>query len=510
MSIFLSRWWIGTVGLVVIALAAPRGAHGKAVPDDLDAYIGRGMEQWHVPGLAIAVVKEGEVVLARGYGVREAGRPEPVDADTLFAIGSTTKAFTATAIGTLVDAGKLAWDAHVAQLWPEFRLSDPWVTKEIRVSDLLANHSGLSPLSELLWYGTGYDRAEILRRLAAVPLDEGFRYRFGYRNTMFLAAGELIPKVDGRSWDEYVARVLFEPLGMERTFATEAGIDTKENVARPHLIDYEGAPVAIAYRDMANIAPAGSIISSVRDMARWVGLNLAEGKAGDRQIVQPATLRFIHRSQTPLGTTGPNDQPLFPGTELPAYALAWVTESYRGARIVWHNGGIDGMSAWVGFLPDRQLGVVILSNLENCDLRKAIFYHLADHALGGKGEDLTPRLLQVHREALASRDQEEKTWRELGKNRVTAELALEKYAGRYAHPALGEVEIAFEKDGLSYRRTREQQLDLRASEKNRFLGRYEAAAEDLRSGKVNLVFSVEEGRAAQFVEDGLATFRRVE
>ena len=191
------------------ALVTPSCLAG-GLPEDLDHYITSGMKAWKIPGLSIAVVKDGKAVLVKGYGVLEAGSTEKVDADTIFAIGSSSKAFTSAAIGTLVDQGKVKWDDHVVTHWPEFKMSDPWVTKEIRVSDLMANHSGLSELAELFWHGIDHDRKELIKRLAEVPITEGFRYQFQYRNLMFLAAGQLIPRVNGTSWDEYVTHTIFD------------------------------------------------------------------------------------------------------------------------------------------------------------------------------------------------------------------------------------------------------------------------------------------------------------
>ena len=333
-----------------ICLASP--SHAGGLPDDLDHYITSGMKAWKIPGLSIAVVKDGKTVLVKGYGILETGKPEKVDGDTIFAIGSASKAFTSAAIGTLVDSGKIKWDDHVVSHWPEFKLSDPWVTQEIRVSDLMANHSGLSEISEQLWYGTDYGREELVKRLADVPITEGFRYQFQYRNLMFLAAGMLIPRIAGSSWDDYVTEKFFKPLEMERTTTRLAGIDSTSNVARPHVIDYQGNPLPIPFRNIENVGPAGSILSTARNMANWVMMLTTGGSFSGKSFLKPETLAFIERSQTPVDTVGPGGQPLSPPAELRSYALSWVTESYKGTRLVWHTGDIDGMAAWVGMAPD--------------------------------------------------------------------------------------------------------------------------------------------------------------
>lgn len=472
---------------------------------DLDAYIVRGMKDWGIPGLGLAIVKDGRVVLARGYGVREIGRPEKVDADTIFAVGSTSKAFTAAAIGRLVDAGKLRWDDRVAERWPGFRMSDPWVTKEIRVSDLLANHSGLSAASEMLWYAAPLTREEIIEKLAAVPITEGFRYQFQYRNVMFLAAGQLIPRVAGASWDDFLRREIFRPLEMRRTRPTEAGLEAEANVARPHVTDYAGKPVPLPYRAMDNIAPAGSITSSARDMANWALMWLNGGSFGKNVVLRPGTVDFIQRSQTPMGNGGLSG---VPPVELVSYCLGWVTQSYRGTRVVWHNGGIDGMAAWVGLVPDAKLGVVILANLDSADFRVALFYHLVDAYLGKPPVDLAADVLGPYRKNLADRDAAEKTWRKLDAEPAKPALPLDAYAGTYRNAFFGDAKIAVEKGGLVYRRTPLVTVDLRCEKDNEFLGRITDPLDDLRNGKVNVDFVVRDGRVTG-LRDGPLELERV-
>ena len=186
------------------------------------------------------------------------------------------------------------------------------MTNEIRVSDLLANHSGLSEVAEEIWYGTGYDRQELIKRLAEVPITQGFRYQFQYRNLMFLAAGELIPRVIGASWDDYVTTNLFKPLDMDRTTTRLADIENESNVAQPHLIDYAGNPLPIRYRNIENVGPAGSILSTARSMGNWVRMLADGGTFNGEPLLKPETLAFIVRSQTPVDTTGPGGQPLSP------------------------------------------------------------------------------------------------------------------------------------------------------------------------------------------------------
>jgi CubicO group peptidase (beta-lactamase class C family) len=489
--------------VTILTLSTALGSSSLAgeLPHDLDEYITSGMEAWKIPGLSVVVVKDGEVVLAKGYGVLRAGEPEKVNEDTIFAIGSTSKAFTAAAIGKLVEQDEIEWDDHVIDHWPEFKMSDPWVTKEIRVSDLLANHSGLSGAAEALWYGTGYDREELIDRLAEVPITEGFRYQFQYRNLMFLAAGQLIPRVIRTSWDDYVTETFIKPLGMDRTTTTLAGIKNQQNVAQPHVIDYAGDPLPIPYRDIDNVGPAGSIMSTARNMGNWVRMLADGGTFNGQEFLKPETLAFIVRSQTPVSTVGPGGKPLSPPAELRAYALSWVTESYDGIRLVWHNGSIDGMSAWVGMAPDLRLGVAILSNLNEADLRNAIFYRIIDSYTDSKLTDLSPALLKKYQVDLEGRNQADSKWEMLNQHPASSLLPTNDYAGEYSNPAFGNVEIVLEDDRLVYHRTPSMVLDLRCEKHNTFIGKHRSAVDDLFLGEVGIAFEVKDGKAVGFSED---------
>ena len=473
----------------------------QKLPPTLDAYIENGMEEWNLPGLAITVVQDGEPILVKGYGVKEAGKEKPVDENTLFAIGSATKAFTATALGILVDREKLHWNTHVHEIAPRLKFSDPWVTQEIRVSDLPSNHSGLSAISESLWYGSGLERQEILDRLQYVPFSEGFRYQYQYRNVMFLLGGQLIPLVtDGTSWDTFVAEEIFDPLGMTRTSPTDKGIEQESNVARPHIIDYEGNPIPMPYRDMQNIGPAGSIISCAKDLVPWIKVHL--GQSPKKPIVAPATLRYLHTSQTPMWGFNAEGELRNSPSSLHSYCLGWVTESYRGERLVWHNGNIDGMSAWVALAPDLGLGVGILTNLDDCELRKAIFYHILDHCIDHPGEDLDPQLLARFRKTIATRDEAEQEWQKLAAAPLESALPLESYTGQYHSDLLGTATITVKEGKLLYERTPQQMLELVVKEAggNAFLGRHTNPNEDLRTGKVQVTFDVEDSQP-QTLED---------
>lgn len=411
-----------------------------------DDYVVRAMRDWKVPGLAVAVVKDDRIVFAKGYGVRRIGDPTPVDEHTLFAIGSATKAFTATALAMLVDEGKIKWDDPVTKYLPEFQLFDPYVTREMTIRDLLTHRSGLER-ADLLWYGAEYDRDEILRRIRYLKPAWSFRSRFGYQNIMFLAAGQIVAKVSGKSWDEFVKERIFVPLGM--TASNTSVKDLKGDVASPH-VEVEGEIETIPWRNIDNIAPAGSINSNIVDMARWVRLHLGQGVYGNRRIVSVEAIREIQTPQMVIRLEHPYSM-WYPEAHFLNYGLGWFLSDYRGRKVVEHGGAIDGMRAEVALIPEEKLGLAILTNMNGTLLPVAIMYRIFDAYLGAPERDWSAELLKTVK---AFEEQNRAAERKLEAERVQGthpSLALEKYAGTYRNDLYGEVRVTYERGKLSIR-----------------------------------------------------------
>lgn len=257
------------VALSSVLLLCLSASAATAPPPDIDAYVARVMKTFEVPGLSLAIVKDGQIVLTKGYGVRETGKLEPVDEHTLFGIASNTKAFTATALAMLVDEGKLRWDDPVVRHLPWFQLYDPYVTRELTVRDLLTHRSGLGlGAGDLLfWPGTTFTRDEILHRMRYVKPASSFRSRYAYDNILYLAAGQIIPAITGKSWDDFVRERIFSPVGMTSSTTTVSGFKRGQNVATPHA-RIEGQVQPIPWMNIDNTAPAGAINSSAADMAK--------------------------------------------------------------------------------------------------------------------------------------------------------------------------------------------------------------------------------------------------
>ena len=415
----------------------------------LDAYIQHAVADWGIAGLAIAIVHDDSVVYERGFGVREAGKPERVDARTLFAIGSNSKLFTATLAGMMVDAKKMSWDAPATTYLPSFQLYDPWVTREITLRDLLSHRSGLGRHGDMLWYGSPFDRAEVLRRIRYLKPNSSFRSQYGYQNIMVLAAGEAVAAAAGRSWDDLVKERIFQPLGMSATSTSIRELAGQTDVAAPHLLR-DGVLTPVPWRNIDNVAPAGSINSNVDDMAKWLRFLLAGGKVADRQLIAPATLREIASPQTVIPSP---DDTLSPSTHFHAYGLGVGMYDLLGVKVLSHTGGIDGMLSQVTWVPERRLGFVILTNTEgHNNVFAAVGRRILDMYLGAPARDWSAIMLAETRKQEAAQAQAMQRLEASRPKDATPSVPIDRYAGRYSNEMYGDVnvDVAADKIVLQY------------------------------------------------------------
>lgn len=441
------RPWVRRAAVCLPALFIGSIAAAQQGPlRSFDAYAAQALRGWEAPGLAVAVIRNDSLVLARGYGVRELGRPEPVTPQTVFAVGSTTKAFTSALLGTLVDAGKVVWDDPVTKHRPDFQLFDPYVTREITVRDLLTHRSGLSR-GDRLWSGSGMSREEVIRRVRFLKPSWGFRSTDGYQNIMFLTAGEIAGRRYGTSWDSAVHERIFTPLGMARTVTSTNALKGMDDVATPHeRIDNAVTPVD--WLNIDNIGPAGSINSSVTDMAQWVRMQLGQGTYAGRKILEPRTIKEMHTLQMHIRPSD-TDEKLYPESHLTGYGLGWSLRDYRGLRLVSHGGAIRGMRAWVALIPEKNLGVVVLTNMAESTLPIAIGMRVIDQHLTATPKDWSALYLaesKAGRERALADQQKAITTRVTG---TSPTLALDRYAATYADSMYGEIKVVKVNEGLT-------------------------------------------------------------
>jgi CubicO group peptidase (beta-lactamase class C family) len=408
------------------------------------------MKQWKVPGLALAIVEGDRVVVAKGYGVRRIGEPAPVDDHTLFAIGSATKTFTATAVGMLADEHRLSLDSPVTRLLPGFELGDPYVTREVTLRDLLSHRTGVAG-GDLLWASGELPRDEIVRRLRFLPQTWSLRSRFDYSNVMVIAAGQALAAVAGEPWDSVIHRRILDPLGMRETVTSIRDLPSAGgNVATPHD-PRPDAPVPVPWRDMDNTAAAGGINSNVRDMARWLRFQLAGGTWNGHQLVSRAYLDEMRTPQIMIRREGAWAA-MSPDAHFMAYGLGWIMSDYHGRLLLQHGGGIDGMSAMVGLVPEANVGVVVLSNLNGNQLPAALMMRVVDAALGRPPADWSGRYFDATRKAIDAAEAAEKAM--MAAKRVTGTsptLPLAQYVGTYHHDAWGDATVRLENGKLVLR-----------------------------------------------------------
>ncbi len=436
-----------TQGGGTFPFALERGASAADVAKDAlagyDELVDKMVRDWRVPGLAVAIVKDGEVVYAKSFGHRDVEKKLPVTPDTLFAIGSSTKAFTTFALATLVDEGKLDWDKPVRTFLPGFRLYDAVRTEMITPRDLVTHRSGL-PRHDLLWYNNNsLSRREMVDRLQYLEPNEQLRAKWQYNNLMFLTAGHLVEHVTGKSWEDNVRERIFAPLGMTRSNFSVLDSQQDPDHAMPYKEDDDEKIVVMPFRNINAVGPAGSINSSVNEMAQWLKLHLGNGKVGDRQVIGAATLTDLHAPQMLIGA--PPERPEF---STPSYGLGWGVDAYRGHPRVQHGGAIDGFSALVTLLPQDGLGMVILANKEGAGINDLLARHTADRFL-----ELDP--IDWNGEALARREKGREAYKEAKAKKETVRKPgtrpahkLAEYAGDYEHPGYGPLKVAAAGDHL--------------------------------------------------------------
>ena len=436
---------------------------------DFGAYVDSARKTFDVPGIVVAIVKDGRVVLEQGYGLRELGKSDKVDARTLFAIASNTKAFTAAALQQLAGQGKLDMDDRVIDHLPWFRMSDPYVTHEMRIRDLLAHRSGLSlGAGDLLyWPPTDYTTKDVVERLARVPIKNGFRSGYAYDNILFAVATLVIEQVSGQSYADYVREHIFKPVGMDESLIDktylESGMDVATGHAKADFKDLKPVPPMAWLNDPG----AGGIYSSVHDLAKWMNVQLAGGELpttgadgkpqrlfsekSQHQMWSMLTPIEIRKAQVPeLASLTPN----FFG-----YGESWFLSDYRGRKLVWHTGGWPGMVSRVTLVPELKLGVVVLTNAESGAAFNAITYRVLDAWLNpGSKTDWVAAYDKAVKKAQAKADDSMAKHEAARDKHSKPSLPLQGYAGTYRDPWYGDVIVGREGGKLRMRFSHTPQL----------------------------------------------------
>ena len=414
---------------------------------DLDTLIESVMKDGNVPGLAIVIVENDQILLAKGYGNRRRGEPSPVDAHTLFGIASMTKAFTASAIGILVDRGAVRLDEPMATALPGFQLADSYVGSYATVRDALAHRTGAAA-EDLLWYTNPQaSAATLIASMAALPQEAPLREQFIYNNLMYVVAGAIIPEKTGKSWEAFVSSELLAPIGMSDTSVQLNDLHRQGNIAIPYI--RAGADLLeVPHYAYQNTAPSGGIYSSAADLGRWIRFLLNGGVIDGKKILSADFLAEAMRPQTLIRHERQVDDLAFPNANFVAYGLGWFISDYEGQKVLSHSGGIDGMASFIALIPDRKFGIAILENVESDRARMAIRNFIFDRVLSRANRDwgkhyaawLTKAKLNVEdspQPAAASAQSDSGSAR-----------TLAQYAGTYANPLLGSARVRSTADGV--------------------------------------------------------------
>lgn len=436
----------GIVLFLLLVLGAPaRGQELSKQINEFDAYLEKARKEWQVPGMAVAVVKDGEVIFKKGFGVRQVGTAQPVDTQTIFACASTTKAMTAVCMGMLVDEGKVSWQDPVVRHLPDFRLYDPVVTRELKIRDLFTHNSGVGN-TDFLWSVMDISKEEIVRKMEGVKPAYSLRSDFIYQNIFYLVAGQVIERVSGQPWDEFIAQRIFKPLNMSRTVALRTQL-TDGNRSMPHYF-FDNSIRAIEPTLADPVAPAGSVNASIDDMGVWMQCMLDSSKYKGGRLLQPATWAEMFRPQTlvPASQFYPTMQLIKPNWM--SYGLGWFQHDYKGRKINYHTGSLPGEVAIHAQLPDARLGVYVFGNYDHAEIRHAIVYKTFDlFALGGN-RDWSKEFLQLYGELrtkgdLAARDFES---RRVPGTKPTVPMSA--YEGTYTDGLYGTVEVKMAEGSL--------------------------------------------------------------
>ena len=410
--------------------------------DTLQGWLDETRVMLDAPGVAIAIVDPARRVTTLVSGMRDPARQLPVTADTLFAIGSSTKAFTTCLMAMLVDDGKLAWDRPVRRWLPDFALADAAIGERLTPRDLVTHRSGM-PRHDLVWYGATFERAAMVRRLRHLPLNHDLRTDFQYNNLMYLTAGHLIEQVGGSSWESLVQQRILQPLGMQRANFRVAEMQADADHAVPHG-KKDKAVKALPFRDITAIGPAGSINASVREMANWVSLQLQRGKFGDTRLLSDGGAEDLHVVRMPAGGNDRSDADVL---EI-GYALGWFVDVYRGHLRVHHGGNIDGFSALVAMLPDAGYGFVVLSNMDASALPDLVVRRLGDHVLGLEPHDRRSVVAAAREQAEGEAGPAKQRAEAQRRPDTRPSLPLASYVGDYVDAGYGPCNIRLDGDAL--------------------------------------------------------------
>ncbi len=470
------------------------------ITDSLDTYINRGLQQWQIPGAAVLVVKDGQIVVAKGYGVKELGTNDKVDANTLFMIGSNTKAFTGTALALLEQDGKLNLEDKVVKYLPDFKMKDEWVTQHLNLLDIVSHRMGLETFQgDFMYWTSDLIADEVIQKFGMLTPKYDFRTKYGYTNAGYAIAGKVIEKVSGLTWADFLKEKIFKPLEMDRTVPLSVDFMKAENIARPHTF-VDGKMSVIPIQNIDNLAPCGSIGSSINDLSHWLIAQLDSGRYNGK-VALP--FEVIQRTRKPETIQGRVRHPFNKG-HFNLYGLGWGLMDYEGTEIVSHTGGVNGFVTSVTLLPEINLGIVVLTNTDQNSFFQSLKWEIIDAYLNHPYRDYDNFIFERSKKQREILDKTISSWKDSVSMNLKPELSLIEFEGKYLHDVYGFAELKITTDNSNLETEPKLELTLEHHSKlkgkleyignNRFLCTY---SDPLYGIKV-FPFQIEEGKVKSF------------
>jgi CubicO group peptidase (beta-lactamase class C family) len=430
--------------LATLIISTGHAQSDSFIRDSLDNYITQGLQDWNVPGLSIVIVKDGKVVMMKGYGVRDRESAKPVDAQTLFMIASNTKLFTGTVLAQLETAGRLSLNDPVTKFFPDFKLYDPVTTKLATIRDLLSHRIGTKTFQgDFTFWNTNLSREQIIRKMRLLKPTGQFRQDYGYCNSCFLTAGEVVPKVTGKSWESFVQDSILNPLNMKSTMVLSTGVAQKDNVAVPYTTSFTNVLTRVPYDNWNNLAPAASIISNVSDLSNWLMMQLDSGRFEGRQVFPFTTLLKTRDVNIVNGSRKSLSLPV----HFRGYGLGLFAADYNGRAVYWHTGGAAGMVSNVCFVPEERLGIAIMTNNDNQNFFEALRYQVLDAYLGVPFVNRSRQQLPGFLQEMQVQVQQLNDWN-ARTEKSKPSLPLKSYTGTYHNNLYGNISITQSGNGL--------------------------------------------------------------
>lgn len=430
--------------LIFIVSGNAQATAPSFITDSLDYYINQGLKDWSIPGLSIAIIKDGRTVVMKGYGVRDIETKEPVDENTLFMIASNSKLFTGTALAQLDYNKKLGLDDKVSKYLKGYTLYDKNTSDLVTIRDLLSHHLGTKTFqADFVFWNSNLGRQQIINKMKLLKPGKIFRQSYGYCNSCFLTAGEIIPVVSGKPWEVYVYDSIILPLGMSNTHTLANGISERPNVSKPYTNSFTGKLTKLPYDNIDNLGPAGSIVSNVKDLSRWLKMQLDSGRFEGKRIIPWEVLQKTREINTVVRSSKSSVYP----SHFQGYGLGVFMSDYNGRQIYYHTGGADGFVTNTCFVPEENLGITILTNNDNQNFFEALRYQILDAYLGVGFINRSKKLLPIF-----TKEQDESVklttalQARVAGNKPAEELGL--YTGTYQNEIYGPVIIEKDKQGI--------------------------------------------------------------